>query len=543
MDAPPVSGLSRTFRLGFAGAALLVLLVHLDVTVLRPDRALFTFDSAEFAIAGRHLARTGTLATGVVLPDELGTPRRPPFPLLVGHPLVPILDAIVFRLGGEHAALTLIPPALAYLVVVVLAAALARRLTGSHAVAACAAVAVTFAPRVLYFASEGLSELPFAAITLGALLLLRSPPERARWLVFGLLLGLGHLTRPIMVPLLPVWLAGAMLASPSGQRMRAVLLTLAGFVPFAAGLALYKWSAAGHPLADVARFNLLAGLAPGFEPIRIHRMLDPPEPLAWLAAHPGAVVGKLLREGPPMADAALLSMGPLPALLSLGALLGPARQAFEPALRLAVLGVFGVSILLVTLALPSGRYFVPLLPVLLALAVAGTFRLARRLKLAGPVGVALCAALVAWVAVYPTLRTWKWTGSAGIRDRGEFTESVWRSVGARLDRELPEGTLVASDVSAWVCWYADRPAVLIPNSPADLDSLARRVPIGGLVLTNEWLLRQPGNEEWLAVFSGDAQPPAGWQRGAAIHAGKLRAVVFLPVPREPGAPAPTPSSR
>jgi hypothetical protein len=512
---------------GLAVFALLVLAVHLDVTVRRTDRALLTFDSAEFAIAGRHLARTGTLATEVVLPDEIRN-RPPPVPLLVGHPLVPILDALAFRIGGENPALTLIPPALAYLATVLLAAALALRLTDSHAAAWCAGAAVALAPQLLYFASEGLSELPFAACCLGALHLLRAPPERPRWPAFGLLLGLGHLARPIMVPLLPAWLAGVVLAAPPGRRGRAVLMTLAGFLPFAAGLALYKWSAAGNPFADVARFNLLIGLAPEFEAIRVHRMLAPPEPLAWLASHPRAVAAKLARELPRMSASALFSVGVVPGLLALSALVWPPRKPFEPALRVVVLALFGLAIVLVTLALPSGRYFVPLLPVLLALAVAGTHRLAGALRLPAPLRAAACAALVCVIAAYPIARTWKWTWSERIRDRGEFTESVWRSFGARLRRELPAGGMVASDVSAWVCWYADRPAVLIPTSPAALDSLARRVPIGALVLTNEWLLRQRGEEAWLGLYAGSAPPRTAWRRHAVIHAGGLRAVVFVP---------------
>src|SRR5687767_2916175 len=37
----------------------LILAWHLDRTVRRTDRALFTFDSAEYALAGREVARSG----------------------------------------------------------------------------------------------------------------------------------------------------------------------------------------------------------------------------------------------------------------------------------------------------------------------------------------------------------------------------------------------------------------------------------------------------------------------------------------------------
>ena len=287
----------RGWWMGLAGLGLLaavVLLVHLDLTVRRPDRTLLTYDSAEYALAGRHLARTGTLATWFVHPDELAFARRPPFPLIVGHPLVPILNAAVFAMGGPNPALTLVPAGLAYLLLVLCSALLARRLTGSAGFGLAGGAAVALSPRVLYFASEGLSEMPFVAIWMAALALLADFSRAPRPLALGVVLGLAHLARPVMVPLLAPWLLGIAVAAGSGTRMRTLARTLVGFLACALPLALYKLMAAGDPLADVARFNLLTHLAPEFTPERVHRMIAPPSPTAYLAAHPDAVLAKIV---------------------------------------------------------------------------------------------------------------------------------------------------------------------------------------------------------------------------------------------------------
>src|SRR6185503_6856452 len=166
------TGSSRARWLGYAALLLLALVtlwIHLDLTVWRSGRPLLTYDSAEYAIAGRHLLRTGTLATWFVHPDELTRPMRPPFPMIVGHPLVPMLDAAAFAVLGAKPEATLVPVALAYLLLVLFAAALGHRLGGSLAIGLAAGAGIALLPQVLYFASEGLSEIPFVAAELAAL--------------------------------------------------------------------------------------------------------------------------------------------------------------------------------------------------------------------------------------------------------------------------------------------------------------------------------------------------------------------------------------
>ncbi|HEY6866263.1 MAG TPA: hypothetical protein VI792_03335 [Candidatus Eisenbacteria bacterium] len=524
MSAPRVQ--RRAEWAAIAAGALAVLLVHLEIVVRRTGVARFTFDSAEYALAGRMLAHTGRLATPFAHPSVLASIPGPPFPLIVGHPLVPVLDALVFALGGARPALTLVPTAIAYLAAAVLTAALARRVSASRAVPWIAAGAFALSPIVLRFATEGLSELPFTALFAGALVLLWDLPERPRPFVLGLVLGLGHLARPVVVPLLPAWIAATWALSPPGRRGSAVGRLLAGFLPCAAALALYKWVAIGNPFADVAGYLLLARTAPGLTIARLNRTFPAPTPWGALAAHPAALLDKMVAHAPSLLYAAFTRTGRVIGALVLFRLVLPGAGR-ERVFRLTVLAC---ALLLAALALatvPDPRMVLPLVPAFLALGLDEADRLARARGLGNAGALALGLALALGSSALPALATWRDAWREHAPAEGRFRESEWRDLGAALDRVLPREGLVASDAAPWIAWYAGRNATLVPLEPAMLTPMDRRSRIGAVALTNEWLIDQPGEEVWRAWFEGTARDP-GWVRADSVSAGRLAAVVFVP---------------
>lgn len=529
---PPPRRAGRLGVLALAGAAL-VIATQLELTVRRVDRARVTFDSAEYAVAGREWARTGRPATRFILPREAREGARPPFPLLLGHPMVPALDALAFRLAGEGGDATLVPPALAYLALVATALALARALGAAPAVALAAAGAVALAPGVLAYASEGLTEIPFALLL--ALLVLElargRPPGPLR---FGALLGLAHLTRPVVAPLLPVALAALAVRSAPGARLRTTAVALAAFLPFAGALALYKGLAVGDPLADVTRPYLLTGLGPGLTAVEITVLLETPPPWATLLAHPGALAAKLAGALPRLALALFSQAGPAGAFAAAG-LAAALLRGRSRAPAAATLG-FGLTLaLLAAVTVPSPRYLAPLLPLMLVAAALALERAGRATRL--PVAaVALPALLVAAPQGWETARAWRWSAVHGARDRGVFSESEWRGGGRWLAQAIPPRTVVASDAGAFVAWYADRTVVQLPRRPADLATLVRRVDVAALALTNEWLLERPGFEPWREIADDPGRLP-GWRHVGTGRSGRLR-VVLLARSAADGAAAP-----
>src|SRR5262245_36434608 len=234
MPAPVPPRLSKLAWCALALAAEVVVLVHRHVTVTGPDAERFTFDSAEYALAGRAWLETGRLSTPFVHPAALGSSPGPPYPLVVGHPLVPALNALAFALAGKDPLVTLVPAMLAYVATVLLVARLAPAPICPRAGALRAASASAVTPWALRFASEGLSEMPFTAFLTAAFLLLWRTPQHPRPALLGAILGLCHLTRPVTVPLLPAFVVGLWLLTPAPLRVRHLVRAGAAFLPLAA---------------------------------------------------------------------------------------------------------------------------------------------------------------------------------------------------------------------------------------------------------------------------------------------------------------------
>jgi len=508
------------------GAAALAY-AHVRITVVGPDAARFSFDSAEYALAGRMWLETGRLATPFVHPAALGASPGPPYPLIVGHPLVPALDACAFALFGQDPLVSLIPSGLAFVATVLLVARLALALSGSRAAALGAAGSFALTPWALRFASEGLSELPFTALLTAAFLVLWRLPERPRPWLLGVLLGLAHLTRPVTIPLLPAFALGVLALSPPGRALALGTRALLAFAPLAALTALYKWIAIGTPFAEVGGYLLLTGAAPEFVVAKLNRMTPPPEALAWIREHPGEWIAKLVRNVQSVAYGALWQSGRWPGVAAaltglVIAIRGPARA------RGFVLAVATATLLLTALAsatVADPRMLFPLLPVAFALGFAG---LTRALEAAGRGRRGLVAAAVAGallLGLVPLAREWRQAMAGGLAGRSQFRESEWRGIGLSVRAMLPEGALVASDAAPWVAWFSRRPVTLVPLTPGQLVEGPERLRPAAVVLTNEWLITRPGEEEWKALFDRRAAP-RGFEFAGHVRSGRLEAVVF-----------------
>jgi 4-amino-4-deoxy-L-arabinose transferase-like glycosyltransferase len=512
---------------GIAFGSLALAMTHVRLSVLVPDAARFSFDSAEYALAGRAWLETGRLVTPFVHPAALGISPGPPYPLLVGHPLVPALDAIAFAVAGLDPLVTLVPAVLAFVLSVLVTTRLTLALSGSRVAALGAGAAFGLSPWALRFASEGLSEMPFTAFLTLAFLLLWQLPQRPRPVWLGVALGLAHLTRPVVVPLLPAVVLALVLLSPPGQWPRMLLRVLVGFLPLAVLTGLYKWMSTGSPTSDVGSYLLLTGVSPEYAVSRLNRMTPPPDAFAWIRAHPGEWAGKLVRNLRSVLYGAWWLGGRWPGvfagLAGLAALLRGDRRARGFVLAVAV--VAGLLALLASATVADPRMLFPLLPVGLALAFAGVARLAEALSGGRRAVVAVAAALAVLATALPLAREWRASLAGGLAGRSAFREREWQGLGNDVRSLLPDNALVASDVAPWIAWYARHAVTLVPLAPTDLVSGPERLRPGAVVLTNEWLISRPGEEAWKDLFERRQAPP-GFQVAGVIRSGRLEALVM-----------------
>jgi 4-amino-4-deoxy-L-arabinose transferase-like glycosyltransferase len=460
---PAVGRARLLLALGVVLAALLVWTVgHLG-----SSRSLATLDALDYAQMGRQLARGEGPTSLQTFPYELGWLRAqghattPPWPNLRRFPLPPVASAVAMRVVGESDLAALLPGAVGFLACALALCLVGNRLAGPWA-GALGALAFVLEPTQLRYAVSGMTETPAAALlALSALLLCAAlegaRPRRAAG-ALGLVLGLAYLTRfnaAVAVPcacLLLFWLRRPRLASPL-LVSAAVAAVLAPW--FAWNLA--RWGQLQASLTSAR--NLLWGVVEG-DLFDSFRQVD-----VWaeLRASGG-------RGGGPGSDwvidhwSHVLSfewawIGPVFLL----AILAPGRGRLR-AMWLYTLGGLALSAIAMSGGRVVPRYFHLFTPLCLCVAAAGAVlgvaavpRPGRRVAV--PVALALLV-----LAALPLARR------AGERPpRGPANAEAYEAVAERV----PRGGVVASDRSAAVAWFADRPSVRFRGALDVLEELDR----------------------------------------------------------------------
>ena len=513
-------------------SAATLALAHAHVTVTGPDAERLTFDSAEYALAGRAWLETGRLVTPFVYPAALGSAPGPPFPLLAARPLVPALDALAFAIAGPTENASLLPALLAFVACVLLVARLALGLSGSRAAALGAAAAFAVSPWALGFACDGRTEMPFAALLTAALVLLWELPLAPRPVAFGIVLGLAHLARPVLLPILPAMALGFWLLAPRGERARLGLRVLAGFLPLALLNFVYTWAAAGDPFAGTGSYLLLNRITPEWQLSRLNRMTPPPDAIAWVRANPGRFAEKIAHNLRSLAYGTYVSAGRWPAALALlavafalvrGGRAAPARR--DRAFAITLVAIPALLLPFVAATVADARMLFPLLPTGVAVAFAGVARAAGRLGRHRRPALALAAALAVLAGAVPLAHHWRALRFGDPRALEGLSAHEWRGLGAALAPLLPGEPLVASDAGPWLAWHVHRAVTLVPLEPDSLLTGPVRLRPEVVVLTNAGLIRDPLEGAWLALFERD-QPPAGFRFAGRVRSGRLEAAVF-----------------
>jgi len=522
-----VAGLSMLGILLTAGCCLWAL--HAESWSLGRRSPVLNYDTSQYALAARELAQSGRLATTYALPLELARHPRPPWPLALVQPGLVVLEAAIFliaprdlRLAGHTVAQWVRPDQIEWLVIpivftafvmcgILLALAVSKLLRqyapGLPVVTRMAAgltvgLAFLLDPEAQHFGVGGFTELPFTCGLVGALSLLALNRAPARPFLFGLLLGLTGAFRINMVWLAPVLvIAAAALAAP-GERRRVVLLALLGYAIPLAPWWLYKWSAFGTPFWDVGHYVIWDGVQ-GRTWFTLHHLPEPPR-LPEGAAAIGLLAAKTLRNLPGLALAVLSG----PRALWLGALLVWVVVARPPrALRIAaivVLVVFAFGMIAAALGVPWLRY---VFPGRVPLEAAGVLAVWGLIGLAPPAALSARAARMLRVGVAALAITWGvWQTVRGNQEariasatRGVPATVTLLEIAVLMNRDIPPGEAVMSNLGPTLAWHARRPVIHLALAPEDIDACRRRLDFRHVLL----VFRDPAHAwgEWGQVLA------------------------------------------
>ena len=502
--------LAMTVGLSLAGCWLFG--AHAVAWGLGGRSPVLNYDTAQYALAGRELADHGHLATTFALPLELPRHAAPPWPLAVVQPGLVLLEAALFRMvpiapriaghqlyfmgrPDQREWLAIVVPLICYLMSAAVLARISMRLLERHApdlplparVAAGCVLGLAFLldPEAQHFATSGFTELPFTlglVLALGALALAIAPEQP---LLFGLLLGASGSFRANMLWLAPVLGVAAAALAPPPRRARVLLVVLAGYLVLAAPWWVYKWRAFGSPGWDLTRFVIWDGVG-GRSWNSLYLTPDLPALPGGLEAL-SLIAAKVTRNLPGLLLAALTG----PRALWLGALVvwlavarGPRPLKVAAA---AALAAFALGLLAAAASIPWLRYVFPArMPVEAAglLALWGlTARIPARAEAPRlPRIVAVGAAVLAlgWGAL-SSVRA-NLDAHAVAAERNLPGVATLLATGALMNREIPAGEAVMSNLGPILAWHTRRPVVHLALAPADLDACRRKLDLRHLIL-------------------------------------------------------------
>lgn len=498
--------------LGIIAASCTLWLLHARAWDLGGRSPVLSYDPAQYALAARQLATTGHLGTTFALPIELARHPAPPWPLAVVQPGLVLAEAAVFRLtpariviGGRPLAQFVRPDELEWLVLVFpllcsmstacLIAGATLRLLRRHApdaprwargaLALGAAGVFMLDPESQHFAVGGFTEPPFTLGLAIALTMLAFGTAARRPFVFGLVLGLAGLFRGNMLAFAPLF-ALAAAASAERGRVRAAALVLLGFALPLAPWWFYKWRAFGTPAWDLSTLALWDGVQ--------GRSWFSVTHLPSAAAPPGAgaafrlLAPKLARNLGALVLALFTGVRALlVAALPVWAFVAWPERASRPraVAALAALAVLIAGIVMAALGVPWLRYAYPvrvLAEVGGLLALVGLVARMPGGSRSGRLAVAACVVVLAltW-GVHETQQGLREANDVAAQ-RGTPAVLSLLQITVLLNREIPAGEAVMSNLGPELAWEARRPVVHLSLTPADVDACRRRLPLRHVVL-------------------------------------------------------------
>jgi hypothetical protein len=425
---------------------------------------LWSGDACEYAEMGRRLAAGEGFTTGVIYPAELAFGATADHPAVMRPPLWPLALASVFAVTEPRAGAAQALTGAFFLGTVALTTVLGAALGGPVA-GTLAGLALATTPAFAGLAQDAVSETPFAFfVTLAFLLYAR----RSHAFGIGLTCGLAYLTRYNGLLLFPVLLALLWVRRP--RTLRTLLLCSAGFALVALPWWLRNSWIAGNPFYSLLNLNFyFSPFVTGMHD-SLYYVLEPglSSPVAM---HPFEKFRLQLPE--------LIAAWPLASVnlfACVGVLLACAR-GHGPSLGFAALAL-GTT-LAVAFGLPQGRYFIPFVPLLIALGTTAWIRHGGRLA-APALGLLLLAPLL---PAFPEERD----DLKLLRGFFEAERQTLRNDPSRYLREeaafdamsrcFADRPLVLAQGAARVVWETGAIAIYATNHAEDFWRIVDEVPV------------------------------------------------------------------
>jgi hypothetical protein len=523
MSAPRSSFANALMLAALTVTGVVLWMLHARAWELGGRSPVLASEGAEVAVAARELAHHGRWASLFALPLELVFHAAPPWPVANVPPGLVVIEAAVLRVlpdrrdpKGFHIGSwarpdqqelpLVIVPVVAYLMIALSLGLATRHLmmprTASgaadhepaaipgalrwRAAAAGLVLGATFLldPEAQRFAVGVWPQLPVTFGLIGAIAALALDHAGRRPFLFGLLLGLLGTLGGSLLAFAPVLALAAGWTAPR-RRVRATMVALLGFALPLLPWWLYQWRTFGTPGWDLGRYVLWDGVQgrSWFALSHLPALPDLPQGTAAL----GLLAAKILRNLPGLMLATMTGPRALwvAALIAWMAVARPPRS--QRIAGLAVLAIGGVSLGVAAASIPWLR---TVFPARVLTECAGILACWGLLGRAAEMGVSramrgVAAVFVAVLALgWGAAQTLQGLGEARVLARERPTPGALTllQISVLMNREIPAGEPVMSNLGPELAWHARRPVIHLALRPEDVPACRRLTEFRNVIL-------------------------------------------------------------
>ncbi len=472
-------------------------------------------DDREYASIARNIVNGKGIVRNLIYPVDINFFQKLPVPEFMHPPGYPLILAGFFKMFGMSDFVVLLPSYLSYFFLLILLFYFVRKYLDIKT-ASLAAVVLIFNKEILDASLVALSEAVYTLAFFLFFVFLANAKSLRSVFIAGILLGVSHLIReniyPFLIPLL-VYLY----FYPDLPRWKKMTLFIIGFlIPLIPNI-FRSFINTGSFFFSYGKFTFMA-FTTKYPWLNVYRDIQNPSLLEFLTRDPSPFLLKYVIN---VVNAVLQFTSVTNPYVLVFFVLGMFHRSPSPEwrrIKLLFLSLLILQIFFVALFIFNARFFIPFVPMMIALAVESFVRSSKDLISGakpnwrkGVLYISVILFLVFFIiptSAYTILHPGKpWSSGDKIQQYGfRIPHEEAKKLNDFLKSELKEGQVVWTNLPEILEWEGDRLCGWLPVRAEHLDEIQKRIPVDAVLLMN---IQTPtsAEEEWRFFLSGERNLP------------------------------------
>ncbi len=469
-------------------------------------------DDREYASIARNIVNGKGVVRNFIYPVDINFFEKLPVPDFVHPPGYPLILAGFFKLFGISDFIALIPSYISYFILVLLVFYFARRYLEIKK-AVFASILFVFNREILNMSLIGLSEIVYTLIFFLFFILFIKADSLKSLCLSGIMLGIGHLIRENIYPLLVPTLVYLYIYTDTPRLKKIAVFISSMFVPIIPNL-IRSYLDTGTPFFSYGKFILMA-YTEKHPWLNIYRGVENPSLIEFLTEEGGQFFLKYLSNLVLTFENLLSVSNPYILTFFLAEMFYWKITPELKKVKILFLSIIVFQIFFISLFTFTERYFIPFIPLMIFFASQGFMRMFEHMTSEVNMRWGKKALLFSLIFVFFMMPYfYKTFISAGHYFSGfkapQYGFIVPRNEAESLNKflreELKENQTVWTDLPEILEWEGDRLCGWLPTKIQSIYEIHKKIPVDAILLTS---MRTPYKfeEEWkYLLFSEHTLP-------------------------------------